>query len=246
MFRSAISAFGRVRSRAAAIIVLGLVLVGGGVSSWRVLAAGDTGLDLALVLAIDCSFSVDSREFQLQMAGLARAFRDPEVQAAIARGPQGRIAVAALQWADDRSQTVIAGWTILDGPAAAERFARLLESSPRQLLEGGTAIGAALLRAAALFDSLPMPALRKVIDISSDGRNNVGPLPALAREAVKARAITINALVIVNEWPNLDQYFAADVIGGEGAFVIIANDYEAYAKAMIEKLLREMTGPGTS
>lgn len=204
------------------------------------------GYDLALVLAIDCSFSVDSREFRLQMEGLGRAFRDPEVQAAITRGPNGRIAVAAMQWADDRNQTLIMPWTTLDSAQAADQLGQALATMPRNLLEGGTAIGSALQLSAKLFGKLPLPATRRVIDISSDGRNNVGPQPDRVKLEVAAQGITINALVIVNEWPGLDQYFSANVIAGDGAFVIVANDYEAYAKAMIEKLLREMTGPGTS
>lgn len=231
------------------LIALGLLITGLALADYThrtAKAQMPEGYDLALVLAIDCSFSVDFREFRLQMEGLARAFQDPEVQAAITRGPHGRIAVAAMQWADDRNQTVIMPWTTLDSAAAAETFGRTLETMPRNLLEGGTAIGSALQLSARLFGKLPMPATRRVIDISSDGRNNVGPLPEHVKPQVAGQGVTINALVIVNEWPGLDEYFSANVIAGDGAFVIVANDYEAYAKAMIEKLLREMTGPGTS
>src|SRR5215475_5478389 len=50
-------------------------------------------VDLELVLAVDVSLSMDLDEQRLQRDGYVAAFRDPEVQKAIASGPSGRIAV---------------------------------------------------------------------------------------------------------------------------------------------------------
>jgi hypothetical protein len=58
--------------------------------------------------------------------------------------------------------------------------------------------------------------------------------------------MTINALVIINEWPTLDKYFMQHVVGGPAHFVIVANDYPAYAEGIYRKLLREIVGPGIS
>jgi hypothetical protein len=100
--------------------------------------------------------------------------------------------------------------------------------------------GGALLRAA------PVIAERLVIDISSDGRNNVGGNPRPVRDELAERGITINGLTILNEVPTLDRYFEDYIVGGPAHFVVVANDYDAYAQAIYRKLLREITGPQLS
>ena len=202
-------------------------------------------VDLALVLAIDCSFSVDASEFRLQMEGLGRAFMERKIQEAISKGATGRIAITALQWSDENNQMVILPWTIISNPDQAEALGQVLARMPRRLAEGGTSISTALQFSAAQFD-LASSAERKVIDISSDGRNNIGPPVSLVRDRIVARGITINALTILNEWPTLEQYFENNVVGGQAHFVIPADDYVSYAEAIYRKLLREIVGPGIS
>jgi hypothetical protein len=208
--------------------------------------AQTSDVDLALVLAIDCSFSVDTTEFRLQMQGLGQALRRKEIHDAIAQGPTGRIAVSVFQWSDDRSQLIVVPWTIVDGPGAALSLADHLETMPRKLAEGGTSISSAMRFAAAMLQAAPMRSERYVMDISSDGRNNIGISTDRVRNEIVKRGITINGLVIINEWPTLDQYFEQQVVGGPAHFVIVANDYPAYAEAIYRKLLREITGPGIS
>ncbi len=207
--------------------------------------AQDFDVDLALVLAIDCSFSVDPREFAVQMRGLGRAFMTQAVQKAIAQGPRQRIAVTAIEWSDDRNQKVVLPWTVISGAADANELGQILMHTQRQLTEGGTSVSTALAISASLFASGPS-AERKVIDVSTDGRNNSGPPVAPVRDHVVAQGITINGLTILNEWPTLDVYFEANVAGGPGHFVIPANDYDAYAEAILRKLVREITGPGVT
>jgi hypothetical protein len=202
-------------------------------------------VDMTLVLAIDCSFSVDANEFRLQMQGLGQAFMRPEVREAIAKGPNGRIAVIAMQWSDEANQMVIVPWTVIADGRDADRLGAALMEIPRRLAEGGTSISMAIEYAANLFNDAP-PSPRRVIDISSDGRNNIGPPVALSRNRVVKAGITIIALTILNEWPTLDKYFEDNVVGGQGNFVIPADDYSAYAEAIYKKLLREITGPGIS
>ena len=203
-------------------------------------------VDLALVLAIDCSFSVDTTEFRLQMEGLGRALRQEDVHEAIAKGPLGRIGIAVFQWSDDRSQLIVVPWTIVDGAASASALADQLETMPRKLAEGGTSISSAMRFGAAMLEASPLQSERKVIDISSDGRNNIGISTDRVRNEIVRRGVTINGLVIINEWPTLDKYFEQQVVGGPGNFVIVANDYAAYAEAIYRKLLKEITGPGIS
>jgi len=202
-------------------------------------------VDLALVLAIDCSFSVDANEFRLQMEGIGKAFLEPDVKTAIKNGPNGQIAVAAIQWSDENNQMVIVPWRILASDKDVDDLGTLLARMPRRLAEGGTSISMAIQYSARLLSEAPATG-RRVIDISSDGRNNIGPPVNTMRDRIVAEGITINALTILNEWPTLDTYFERYVIGGQGAFVIPANDYVAYSKAIYRKLLREITGPGIS
>jgi hypothetical protein len=208
--------------------------------------AQDGAVDLALVLAIDCSYSVDMAEFHLQITGTAEAFRLPEIHAAIASGTHRRIAVSVVQWSDMEHQQLVVPWTIVSGPSSAEALAQAIETLPRSLAEGGTSIAHALVYGAQLISSLPYPADRLVIDIAADGRNNNGGDPRPVRDAVVAQGMTINGLAILNEVPTLDKYFERYITGGPANFVIVANDYSAYAAAIYRKLLREIIGPRVS
>ena len=207
--------------------------------------AEDYEVDLALVLAVDCSFSVDFTEFALQMEGLGEAFRQPEVKRAIALGNLQRIAVSVVQWSDESNQMVVLPWTIIASEEDADLVGETLARMPRKLAEGGTSISSALLYSSVLLTKAPRSP-RHVIDMSSDGRNNVGVPVQAVRDRIVAQGITINGLTILNEWPTLDVYFQNQVVGGQGHFVIPANDYAAYGQAILRKLLKEITGPGIS
>ena len=215
-------------------------------SAYRAGAANNLPVDLALVLAIDVSYSVDDTEFSLQMDGTALAFERADIHKAIARGAYQRIAVSVMQWSNEKRQVVGVPWTVIDGPEAAMAFANRLRREPRRVAQGGTATGAALRHAGALLLSAPYTTFRKVIDISSDGRSNRGVFPHIIRDQLTARKITINGLVITNDWPTLDVYFKARVIGGPYHFMVLANDYKDYGKAIHKKLLKEIAGPGIS
>ncbi len=225
------------------VLSLGLCL---GIGALPPVAAAGETVDMALVLAVDCSYSVDASEFRLQIKGLADAFRRRDIHAAIKGGSTGRIAVTLMQWSDDKNQLLALPWTVLDSAEASENFADRVGRLRRGLAEGGTAIGDALRFAAAVLMASPYRAERRVIDLSSDGRNNRGDLVTIARDEVVARGITINGLPILNEWPTLDKYFEQQIIGGPFHFMIPANDYDAYGDAIARKLLREITGPGIS
>jgi hypothetical protein len=203
-------------------------------------------VDLALVLAVDCSWSVDRHEFDLQMQGLAEAFRRPEIHRAIVGGPVGRIAVANVQWSQEDNQSLSVPWAVVGGSGDAARFAVVLERTKRDVTDGATAIGAAMAYCADLLRDVPLRAARKVIDISCDGRSNRGLQPWMARDRIIAEGMTVNGLVILDEWPTLDIYFQRQVVGGPDHFVIVAHDYAAYGQAIYRKLLQEITGPGVA
>jgi hypothetical protein len=199
-------------------------------------------VDLELVLAVDASSSVSVDEFELQIRGLAEAFRDPRVVQAIRASGDLGVAVALMQWSDDRKQFLAIDWTLVRDQEGALAFSQALLDTPRFLVGGGTAIGAALEYAIAQLELNGFVGRRKVIDVSGDGRANQGVHPVHLRDAAVALGITINGLAILNEDPTVDSYYFANVIGGTGAFVMTANDYEAYALAILTKLIKEIAG----
>ena len=197
-------------------------------------------VDLALVLANDGSASIDAGEYALQMRGMARAFRDPAVIAAIERLGPGGVAVALLQWAGEEDAALALGWQVLRGAADAERLAARLEATPRAVAPGATALGDALAVALSVHLTAPFEARRRVIDVCGDGRPNVGQTPRPWRDAAAGQGIAINALAIVNQDPGLAGFYAEQIIAGPGAFVEAAADFEDFARAFRRKLLREL------
>jgi Protein of unknown function (DUF1194) len=207
------------------------------------LHADDAQVDVALVLAIDCSYSVDTGEHQLQMEGFGAALQSPEVLRAIQSGAHQRIAVVVFQWSDVGSQRIIVPWTIIDNKQSADAVGNILARGRRSVAEGGTAISSALLFGYSLFADGPR-ATRQVIDLATDGRNNMGVPTPQARDAVVAQGVTINGLAIINEWPTLDRYLENQVAGGDENFVEKAANYDDFGSAMLRKLVKEITGPG--
>ncbi len=226
--------------------VRALLLATGMVFAAPIAAAQETApgrrVDLELVLAVDASSSVSAAEFALQIQGLARAFRDPRVQQAIRAAGDLGLAVALVQWSSERKQVLAVDWTLVTGPEAAGAFADRIAEVPRFVIGGGTAIGNALKFAMGLLDGNDFRGRRRVIDVSGDGRANQGAQPAELRDAAVTLGITINGLAILNEDAATEEYYWTDVIGGSGAFVMIANDYESYARAILTKLVREIAG----
>lgn len=199
-------------------------------------------VDLALCLAVDASSSVDYDEFGLMLGGYAAAFRDAGIGAALAAGPRGAAAVAMLLWSGPGAQAVALPWTRLDGPAAAARFANALEETPRLVPAGATALGEGLAAGLALLAACPAEATRLVLDVSGDGRHNRGRPPGPVRDIGVAAGVTINALAVLNEEPDLVAHYRDAVIGGPGAFVMETPDYAAFAAAIRAKLAREAVG----
>tara|TARA_R110002020_G_scaffold15140_123_gene53700 strand:+ start:3919 stop:4623 length:705 start_codon:yes stop_codon:yes gene_type:complete len=197
-------------------------------------------VDIALVLAFDCSYSVDAREFDLQRTGLARAFLDEAVVAALQSGPSGRIAVTVVQWSADDIQTVAVPWRIVDGPATAAELANRIATMPRLAAPGSTSISAAILYGVRLLDRPPFAADKRVIDVATDGINNLGPWLRDVRDVAVSRGITVNGLAIQDEVGYLHHYLRNRMIGGPGAFVEIADDYDDFGRAIRTKLLREI------
>ena len=209
---------------------------------WSPAFAEET-VDLELVLAIDASSSVDPTEWQLQRQGYAAAFGDPEIQAAIVSGPNKRVALSVVVWADATVPRWESAWVVLATPEDCERMATFMAALPRIPL-GGTGIGMGLAAAIRKFDRNGLVAPRQVVDVSGDGRetpprDNVVLIP-MANAFARARGVTVNGLAIVNEDLGLKTWYRDNVIAGHGSFVIIAADYADFSEAIRKKLLREI------
>jgi Protein of unknown function (DUF1194) len=218
--------------------ILGLALV---LALPRAYAQSQDEVDLALVLAVDSSGSVDFGEYDLQTEGIAGAFRDPEVIEAIERGAPKGIAVSVVLWSGRGQQRVAVDWTRVRDRASADALAARIEAMGRGML-AETALGEALRFAIDRLERSPFTADRRIIDISGDGRSNVGKDPDAYRDAAIAAGITINGLAILHDDLTLDLYYADHVVGGREAFVTTAHDYDDFARAMRHKLLKEIGG----
>ena len=220
--------------------------------------ADDEQVDLLLVLAADVSRSVDEKKFKLQRDGYAAAIVDPRVVRAMTAGPTGRIALCFLEWASDGEQIVVIDWTPVGSEAEAQGrlqahsrgAARLhgphLDQRRHRLLHG------------ACWRAARLPAPRRVIDVSGDGTNNSGRPVTLARDAAIAagrdhqrprdpeRGAAADQPACTRIRPGgLTAYYENNVIGGPGAFVVEAENFEAFGQLLISKLIKEIAvAPG--
>jgi hypothetical protein len=206
-------------------------------------------VDVELVLAVDASRSVDAEEMQMQMRGYAAAFRQPDLQARIRTGHLGVIAVTLFTWADWNYQQLVVPWTMLDGPESCEKFAGRVEDVS---ISSGlyTSISGAIDYACRLFGQ-GFEGTRRVLDVSGDGHDNhsAGRSLADARSDALRQRVVINGLAVLDRSPPppglgaqqpLDEYFREHVIGGPGAFLMVAEGYKAFEQAVRRKIIREM------
>ena len=209
-------------------------------------AAARTDVDLELVFASDGSGSIDDEELRFQRQGYAAAMADPRVLDAIAAGPLGRIAVAFVEWGAPSSQHTIVDWTVIAGPEDAAAWGARLVAAPRAAY-GYNSISEAIAYSADLIRTNDFEGARKVIDVSGDGPQIGGRSLDLIRSMAVADGITINALVVANRnvrtGPSgepLDEHYRFDVIGGFGAFVVVATEERGFTQTILAKMVREI------
>ncbi len=214
-------------------------------------------VDMLLCMAADVSESVTPQDYRLQKTGHARAIRQEAVIQAIEGGPLGRVAATYVEWAKQDQQFIAVPWQIIDGREAAERFATRIDNAPPPFWLSNpvrnTSIAEAIQFCLRQFDAAPVTAVRRVIDLSSDGTHNIGASLPHSRESAVAAGAVINALVIVNsnnpydyathENPEggLPNYFERNVIAGDGAFIQVADGYESFARMIRRKFLLELS-----
>jgi Protein of unknown function (DUF1194) len=202
-------------------------------------------VDVERVLAVDVSRSMNAAEAALQRKGYVEALSDPAFARAIEAGPLGKIAVSYVEWAGIGVQRVTLDWQIIDGAQSALAFAKLVEAAPPYSARG-TSISGVVDFSVRHIAANSYKGLRRVIDVSGDGPNNIGRPVLDARAHALAAGLTINGLPILvpgaSVLSTLDDYYADCVIGGPGAFSLPARGMQEFAVSIRRKLLLEVGG----
>jgi hypothetical protein len=208
-------------------------------------------VDLLLVLSSDVSRSVDAPKFKLQRDGYAAAIVNPRVIQAIRSGALGKIAISFVEWSGVGAQKIVIDWTIIRDEATAKDFSAQVIEAPRAFADR-TSISGGIDFAMAQLARAPFTSNRRTIDVSGDGTNNSGRDVVDARDEALAKGVTINGLVILSERPmswnadhtnppgGLDAYYRNNVIGGPGAFVMVAENFSSFGQAILNKLIAEI------
>ena len=227
-------------------LVIGLIAIAG----WTPSRAAER-VDLLLVLAADISRSVDQAKFQFQRSGYATAFSDSRVIEAVRSGRNGRIAVAFVEWSGPLSQKIVVDWMVVRDDKTARLFGDHIVEASRAFADS-TSISAGIDFAMMQLDRAPYEARRRVIDVSGDGDNNGGRDVIMARDEAVAKGVTINGLVILTKTPTswnpnhtnppggLANYYRNHVIGGPGAFVMVAESPSSFGDIIVQKLIAEI------
>ncbi|MDT7043525.1 DUF1194 domain-containing protein [Candidatus Nitronereus thalassa] len=201
-------------------------------------------VDVELSLVWDVSGSISASEYDLQRQGYANAFQSAAVQNAINSGTNQSIAVQVVQFGTNA--IVSTGWNLVTS-ATASNFGTFLSTLGRENTGLSTSIARGIqISAANLLSNNGFEGLKMVMDVSGDGEENVGANPTSVtqqRDLAVASGIIINGLPIVtSSFPNLDDYYTNNVIGGTDAFVQVANGFGDFESAITAKLVNEIGG----
>ncbi len=236
----------RAVTRLVTLIAISLVLPG-------VLAASAADeVDLLLVLSSDVSRSIDAAKFKLQRDGYAAAIVNPRVIQAIRSGPLGKIGISFVEWSGVGAQKIVIDWTIIRDEASAKDFSAQVIEAPRAFADR-TSISGGIDFALSQLARAPYQAARSAIDVSGDGTNNSGRDVGVARDEAVTKGVTINGLVILTAPPQssfngehtnppggLENYYRDNVVGGPGAFVMVAETFDSFGQAILSKLIAEI------
>lgn len=204
----------------------------------------------ALALGLDVSGSVNDLEYRLQIEGIAEALDTSKVRRALTIRPDATVDLLVYEWSGPQNSAVILPWTTILNEQVVSKVITKIRTTQRRQTTPGTALGLAM-REGATYLSSRSHCQHRTLNLSSDGRSNLGPLPMDVKPEIEITNITINALVIEarnsssqNETQkqigDLQRYFKANVIVGSNSFVEIAFSFENYAKSMARKLEKEL------
>lgn len=208
--------------------------------------ASSAGVDTALIVSVDVSSSVDERRYQIQLEGIAAALEDQGVLDAILSGPRKSILFSVVTWADRPKLSL--PWVRIASRQDALVAALKVRTMRR---EGGdfTCLSK-MLRFVTdkIVPQIPERASKVVVDVSGDGSDNCNAEePAKAvRDEMNARGTTINGLPILEgrEAATLESWYRENVMGGPGSFILPAQGFEDFGRAIRQKFVVEVSGTG--
>lgn len=233
---------------------------------------GAVQVDTALVVSVDVSNSVDETRYRLQMEGIAAALEDPSVIEAIINGPNGGILFSMVMWADRPDFAL--PWVKIASKEDAQAVAAKIRKLPQAGGEFTCMTRMMRSVNDKIMSQIPGEATRIVLDISGDGPDNCNaeePITAVRDELV-ANGVTVNGLPINIGDPSepvgegayrapgssfdasqlkrgagpttLEEWYRENVMGGMGAFVLPANGYSDFGRAIRQKFVIEISGLG--
>ena len=209
-------------------------------------AQGAKPVDIAIVVSLDRSESIDMEDARAQIDGLVFTLRHARFHDAVTAGWFGRIALSVVTWSSFGRHEVILPWMQIAGAGDAEVAAAILKldyTRQRAARHGTqTDIAFAIEVGMEQIETLPWAASQSVINVVADGISNIGRVATVDRDAALARGITINGLIMArgSAIGVLSRYFRREVIGGPTSFVQVSASNEDFANAMLRKIILEM------
>jgi len=221
------------------------------VIAWILLAgptarADEIQTDANIVTGLDVSGSIEPREAEIQVEGIAMAIRSPAIIAAIQHGRFGRIGFAVFAWAD-RRYPVLVSWRVIDSPQEALETSKEVAARLRAILDSDLAatvgtltdLSGAIDYGGVMLRSAPFATDHRILNIVGNGIDNVGEGAAPARDRLVAQGITINGVALGYD-RTIYEYYHREVIGGPTAFVLPAHDPSTLTEVLARKFSLEI------
>lgn len=154
--------------------------------------------DANLITAIDVSNSIGLRAEALEFDGIIEAILDPGFLQTVARGHHGRVGIAVFTWSSQGDFTMPVPWSLIESETSARAIATRLRDAlgkPRLGYDApargsarrawrrhlATDISAAIEHATSLLARAPYATEREVINVLTNGTDNIAQEPDAAR-----------------------------------------------------------------
>ncbi len=209
-------------------------------------AQAPKSVDIAIVVSLDRSESIDADDARTQIDGLVFTLRHSRFRESVSSGWFGRIALTVVTWSSFGRHEVILPWMQIAGAGDADVAATILELdyARQRVARHGTQTDIAFAIEVGMnqLDTLPWEASKSVINVVADGISNIGRVAMADRDVALARGFTVNGLIMArgSAIEVLSRYFRREVIGGPTSFLQVSASNDDFADAMLRKILLEM------
>jgi hypothetical protein len=193
---------------------------------------------VSIVTGVDVSASITPEELALQVTGISSALQSPGVLSAILS--QGCARFSVFLWADGKPAVVLP-WTDVRGEVDAAAVGQVLSQATQHYSkEIGTLtdVSGALEFSWMLLNQNP-PTGKQVVNLISNGHDNVGEEANIVSARMRAAGITINAVLMGPA--NLEEYYRENVTGGRGSFIMRIDASEDVAAAFRSKFILDLS-----